>query len=127
MIGPDMFAEFVTPYLARQCARLDYSVYHLDGPECIRHVQHLVKIPKLNAIQWTPGPGFDVGDTRWYDLYHEVRAGGKSLLLIGVHPDFIKPLLKEFGPDGLFIMPGKKYETEQEGFDFIKQVEDWSN
>ena len=128
LIGPDMFAEFVAPYLARQCARLDYSVYHLDGPACIPHVQHLVKIPKLNAIQWTPGAGAaDLGDPCWYDLYHEVRAGGKGLLLLGVRPDLIKPLLKEFGPDGLFIMPGKEYETEQAALDFIHQVEDWSN
>lgn len=124
MIGADMFKEFVVPTLDRQCSRLAYSVYHLDGPACMQHVQHLVKIKGLNAIQWTPGAGAPgLGDPCWYDLYHEVRAGGKSLLLLGVQTDLIKPLVREFGPDGLFIMPDREFETEATGREFIKSME----
>ena len=127
MIGPDMFAEFVKPHLESQCERLDYAVYHLDGPACIQHVRHLVKIRKLNAIQWTPGTGHPgLGDPCWYDLYHEARAGGKSLLLLGVDPDAFRPLLREFGPDGLLLYPTGSFASEAEGRDFIKRVEDWS-
>jgi len=56
-----------------------------------------------------------------------VRAGGKSLLLLNVAPELVKPLLKEFGADGLFIQPAKTFETEQAAEDFIHQVEDWSS
>lgn len=127
MIGPDMFAEFTAPYLDRQVARLDYSVYHLDGIACIPHVQHLIRIPKLNAIQWTPGAGEPgVGDSRWFDLYHQVRDGGKSLLLLGAAPEQLPALLKEFGPDGLFIVLDRECETETEARDLLKRTEDWS-
>jgi len=127
MIGPDMFAEFVAPDLAKQCRRLDYAVYHLDGQACIPHVQHLVKIDRLNAIQWTPGAGQPgLGDSCWYDLYHQVRAGGKSLLLLGVEMEKIRALLREFGPDGLFIMPTRECESEAAARDLLKRVEDWS-
>lgn len=127
MIGPEMFAEFVVPYLSRQVARLDYSVYHLDGTACIPHVQQLVQIPDLNAIQWTPGAGQPgVGDPCWYDLYHQVRDGGKSLLLLGANPEQLPGLLKEFGPDGLFIMLDRECATEDEARDLLKRTEDWS-
>ncbi len=127
MIGPDMFAEFVAPELTKQCRRLDYAVYHLDGPACIPHVQHLVKIDRLNAIQWTPGAGQPgLGDTRWYGLYHQVRAAGKALLLLGVDIEDIPHLLCEFGPDGLFIMPTRECESEAEARDLLKRAEDWS-
>jgi hypothetical protein len=127
MVGPDMFAEFVAPELARQCRGLDYAVYHLDGPDCIRHVPHLVAIEGLNAIQWTPGAGQPgTGDSCWYDLYHQVRDGGKSLLLLGVEPVRIRGLLQEFGPDGLFIALGRECESEAEARDLIKRIEDWS-
>lgn len=127
MIGPDMFAEFVTPYLARQVARLDYAVYHLDGAGCIPHVPHLVRIPKLNAIQWTPGAGEPgVGDPCWFDLYHQVRDGGKALLLLGASPEQLPGLLKEFGPDGLLIMLDRECETVAEAGDLLKRTEDWS-
>ena len=127
MIGPDMFAEFVAPYLARQCDRLDYAVYHLDGPACLPHVQHLVKIKGLNAIQWTPGAGQPgLGDACWYDLYHQVRDGGKSLLLLGVAMERIPDVLREFGPDGLFIMPDRECANEEEARDLLKRAEAWS-
>jgi len=57
MISPAMFEEFVVPYLRIQCSRLDYSVYHLDGTDCIRHLGLLLKIEELDAIQWTPQYG----------------------------------------------------------------------
>lgn len=34
MISPDMFKEFVLPYLKKQCDYLDYSLCHLDGHLC---------------------------------------------------------------------------------------------
>lgn len=63
------------------------------------------------------------GDPCWYDLYHEVREGGKSLLLLGVRTDLIKPLVREFGPDGFFIMPDREFDTETAGREFIKSME----
>ena len=44
MISPRMYEEFVVPYLARQCARLDFSVFHLDGPCCLQHLDLLCSI-----------------------------------------------------------------------------------
>jgi hypothetical protein len=57
MISPAMFREFVQPYLREQCRRLDYSVFHLDGPPCLQHLEPLMEINELQAIQWQPGAG----------------------------------------------------------------------
>lgn len=104
MISPEMFAEYVVPYLRRQCARLDYSMFHLDGPSCICHLDLLLDIPELDAIQWTPGAGQPgTGDRCWYPLYERVLSRGKALEVAGCHPDLVKPLIREFGPDGLMI------------------------
>ena len=35
-------------------------------------------------------------------------------------------LLREFGPDGLFIMPDRKCGSEAEARDLLKRAEDWS-
>ena len=39
MISGNMFEEFVCPYLERQCARVDFSTYHLDGPGAAHHLR----------------------------------------------------------------------------------------
>ena len=103
-ISPAMFREFVVPYLAEQCDRLDYSLFHLDGPSCIRHVDALMEIGSLSAVQWTPGAGqASIGCPRWYPLYERIRAAGKSLQLLGVAPDEVRPLVDAFGPEGLYV------------------------
>jgi hypothetical protein len=124
MISPRTFDEFVAPYLDAQCNRLDYSVYHLDGPNAICHVDSLLHIPKLNAIQWTPGAAFEgVGSPRWFDLYARIKAGGKGLLLLDVRPHEVEPLVRELGPEGLFI--GTTVASEEEGRRLLEAARTW--
>ena len=105
MISPAHFAEFVAPYLRRQCQRLDYTVYHLDGPAAIPHLEHLLAIPELHAIQWTPGAGApDVWHPDWHPLYRRTRQAGKCLLLIGGYdPAAMDQVVRTLGPQGLYL------------------------
>lgn len=57
MISPDMYEKFVMPELAECVKFLDYSTYHLDGQEQIRHLDYLLSIKELDNIQWTPVEG----------------------------------------------------------------------
>ena len=114
MISPEMFAEFVCPYLERQCARADFSVFHLDGPSCIRHLDALLSVPSLTAVQWTPGyPNPHAADRVWWDrIWRRVYEAGKSALVLGNSPGEVEPFLKEFGWAGTFISTGCESERE---------------
>lgn len=106
-ISPTMFREFVSPYLAEQCAWLDYSLYHLDGTNALQHLDLLLEIPDLDAIEWTPQAGRPGGGSpEWYDLYRRIRKGGKGVQAVGVAPDEVIPLLDAVGPAGMCILPG---------------------
>lgn len=124
MISPAMFEEFVVPYLSEQCERLDYSVYHLDGVDAVKHLDLILAIPKLTALQWTPGanqPG--AGDPVWLDMYRQAREAGKPLLLIGVGKDEAQQLVKELGPEGLLISTSAS--SQEEGEALLKDAEKW--
>jgi 5-methyltetrahydrofolate--homocysteine methyltransferase len=113
MISPDQFRDFAQPSLWRQCRRLDNSIYHLDGPDAIRHVPALMEIKELNGLQWTCGDGQpDGGSERWYPIYDQVREAGKSLWVAfgdGGAKDWVESgirLMKRYGPDCFyFIFP----------------------
>ena len=125
MIGPDMFAEFVLPGLVNQCSRLDYAVYHLDGPEALCHVPHLCSIPGLNAIQWTPGAGNPgTGDPCWFDMYHQVLDAGKGLLLMGPQEPQARQVAREFGTRGIYMF-FNPLGSESEGEDLMRRIYDW--
>ena len=113
LMSPGQFREFVLPSLRGQCKKLDNSVYHLDGPDAIKHVPALMEIDKLNALQWTCGAGQpDGGCERWHPIYDQVRAADKALWVHfydGNAKDWVesgKRLIKRYGPDSLyFIFP----------------------
>ncbi|MFA6109743.1 MAG: hypothetical protein WDA75_13330 [Candidatus Latescibacterota bacterium] len=99
MISPGMFAEFMLPVLRRMTARFDHCMYHWDGPGAIPHHDHLLSLPDLDLIQWTPGSGVaPITDRRWWPLYHKTLEAGKGMALLGFSGlDNLHAFKREFG------------------------------
>lgn len=102
--SPAMFEQFVVPGLEEQCRWLEYSVFHLDGPACIAHLDLLLGIDALDAIQWTPGPKVPPPtDEEWFPMYRKILQAGKSLLVLGVKLDQVAPILDALGTRGVYM------------------------
>ena len=115
MISPEMFGAFVLPDLRWMTEHMDRSVYHLDGPGQLSHVEQLLSLPRLNAVQWTPGDGNEsLGHPRWFGLYEEVQRAGKGLVLLGVKFEELETLLRHVSTKGLFISCGADAATARE-------------
>ena len=113
MISEEDFRRFVQPYIWEQCRRIEYTLYHLDGVDALRHVEALLEIDELNAIQWTPGYGQPQGGNPcWYELYRRILAAGKSVMANWVKPDELEPFLDQVGNQGLHINVDFKTEKE---------------
>ena len=122
MISARMFRQFVVPHLAEQCEWLDYSLYHLDGTQAMHHLDALLEIEPLDAIEWTPQAGRPGGGSpQWFDLYRAIRKGGKGVQAIGVGEDEVLPLIDAVGPEGLFIWTQANDEAAAERI--LKKVE----
>jgi len=113
MISPEMFRTFVQPSLRKQCRQLDHSIYHLDGPDAIKHVDALMEIKELDALQWTWGTFKpDGASPLWYPIYDKVHDAGKAKwvrLADGGPADWAecaKRLVQRYGIKGMyFIFP----------------------
>ncbi|MFP4443238.1 MAG: hypothetical protein ACLFST_08975 [Spirochaetia bacterium] len=104
MFSPEMFRQFVVPALTEQCEWLDYSLYHLDGTQCICHLDALLEIDALDAVEWTPQAGIEGGaDPRWYGMYKKILGAGKSVQIIGVDTGSIQRVLDAVGPEGVYL------------------------
>ena len=124
MISPEMFGDVVVPGLNRQIARLDYTVYHLDGPDAVCHLDTLLHETDLDAIQWTPGagqPGLD--DESYRPMYRRVQDAGKSLLLLGVPYGSVETVVRWLGPDGVYI--GTEAPSVAAADELLRKAERW--
>ena len=106
MFSPAMFDRFVVPALTEQCEWLDHSMYHLDGTHCVCHLDSLLKIEALDAIEWTPETGDPGWHERWHPLYKRILDAGKSLQIVGVPVDRIEYVLNAVGSKGVFLITG---------------------
>jgi hypothetical protein len=113
MFSADMYRRFVLPALTEQGRWLDNSLYHLDGTQAMHHLDTLLSIDALDAIEWTPQAGIEGGGhPRWYPLYKKILAAGKGVQAIGVRSDQLKPLLDACGANGMYIVMWAGSEDE---------------
>lgn len=112
LVSPGMYREFFLEELLAEIEYLDYSIYHLDGVEALQHLDILLEIPRLNAIQWVRGARFeDKGIGKWLPLYKKIQERKKSIV---VYPkvEEIDLLLENLKPEGLLISAGCTSEEE---------------
>jgi hypothetical protein len=101
-LSPAMFEEFIAPELEELTAWLDTSIYHLDGPGALQHLDRLLALRRLHAIQWTPGTGQAQG-VAWLDLFRRIQAAGKGVVIYLPYEE-VETAARELRPEGLFIL-----------------------
>ncbi len=110
MISSEMYRQFCLPPLMELIDSLDYAMYHLDGPGALTHLDALLSIPKLRAIQWVPGAGREAVP-QWYELIHRILKGRKSVEVFA-RPEEVPDLVREVSSRGLLIHCGEISEEE---------------
>ncbi len=122
MISNDMFREIFLPPLLEQFAHVDYNMYHLDGPNAIRHLDTLLAVEDLEAIQWMPGAGnFPI--TKWLPLLKRIQAGGKRFI-VHCEPNEVEEILRELSSRGMILQTQTK--TEDEARELIRNIARWT-
>jgi hypothetical protein len=109
--SPAMFEEVAIPRLVDECAFLDYSLYHVDGHQCLGDLDAVLALEELDAVEWTPDPQVPPGgDPAWYPMYRRIIEAGKSLWVANLRPGDIAPLLDAVGAKGIYLtvdVPGE--------------------
>ncbi len=101
MIGPAEFARLCLSDIARQSAAVGRAVFHLDGPGAARHIDALLEVPEIQAIQFTPGEGTPSA-LAWVEMFRKIQERGRSLYII-TPAEEVLALTEALRPEGLAI------------------------
>ena len=125
ILSPELFREFIVPELQAYMKVNEYSVYHLDGPDALKHLDALLELPDLKAIQWTPGDGQPSGGSPcWIPYYRRIQAAGKCLVLVGVEAGDIERLMRDVSSRGLLV--NTRVGTEDAANELLERVSRWT-
>lgn len=122
VISNEMFREFFFGEMEEESHWNHYATYHLDGPQCMRsHLDSLLELPGIRAIEWTPGIGSPLASTpEYFPRYRQIQEAGKQLVIVA-QPEEIDILTRELSPKGLFIKT--EADSEEEARELLKIAE----
>jgi len=126
MVSPRMAEELILPEIVFEMRPLERSIFHLDGPAALKHLDLLLRLPQLNAIQWVYGAGAGPA-SRWLDVYRRCLAAGKSVqIFCQSHAEAIA-LLNELGPRGVWLDVQEPFDSLAQAQAFLDDVARYSH
>lgn len=118
MMSPEDFERLLVPELERQMDWIEQPLYHLDGIAQVRHLDHLLALPRLRMIQWTNVVGQGPPSAYLPEL-RRIQAAGKGLWL-QVQPGDVPDILDALSSRGLFLSVGT--ETPEEADAILETI-----
>lgn len=122
MISKTMFDEYFMPFIEQQTQWVERTIYHLDGPGAVQHLDSLLDLPNLTGIQWIPGAGQKPA-SEWPDLLRKIQDAGK-LVYCYCGKNSIEDVLSYLKPEGVMLVT--ECGSEAEADELIRNVEKWS-
>lgn len=120
LLGPRHARRFVLPAIAEEAAYLDHCIFHLDGPSALTHLDDILAIPEIDAIQWVPGDG-QPRTVEWLDLLRKIQAAGKGLWLDWTI-DEIHQHYRDLRPEGVcFYLTTDSAQSADALLDWLKR------
>lgn len=121
MISPEQFEEFILQVIQNEIKPMTHNIFHLDGKGVANHVDHILAMPEINAIQWVQGVGDDFPMMQWVPFIKKIQDAGKSVI-IDVQVSELENFIGAMDPKGLMLCIAADPDIQP---GIIKKVEKW--
>lgn len=122
LISPAFFQDFGFPLLKQEVKGMTHNIYHMDGKGVARHMDTILSVPEVHAIQWVQGVGYDYPIMQWVSFIKELQA--KNIpVVVDLTKEDLDDFMEATDPEGLFLWIAT--ETEDEELDILKRISKW--
>ena len=121
MISKEFFEEFCLPVLEKETKPMTHNVFHVDGKGVANHIDTIMAVPDVHAIQWVQGVGNDLPILQWVPLIKKIQA--KKPVIVDLQPHELEPFIEQMEPEGIFLWIAVDDEAEQ--LAIMKRLEKW--
>ena len=124
MISREMYDRMFLPGIRQECAFYERSIYHLDGPGALRHLDSLLEIPELDAVQWVCGAGNE-GYHRWVGVYQRIQRAGKGIQMMCDISE-LGQVFETLRPEGVWFSSISGIHDRETAEYAVKRIEKWA-
>jgi hypothetical protein len=122
LISPRFFQRFGLPILNREVETTTHNVFHVDGRGVAKHLDTILGVPKVHAIQWVQGVGSDYPIMQWVPFIKDLQAK-QVPVIVDLSKEDLNDFLSIMDPRGLFLWVAT--EKEEEEIEILKRIEKW--
>lgn len=122
MISSSQFEEFCLPILQQEVRGKTHKIFHMDGPGVAKHLDYILEVKEIQAIQWVQGMGKDSPILQWVPLIRKIQAAGKSVV-VDLKKEELEELIANLRPEGLYLCIASDSAEEQQ--EILRRVEQW--
>jgi hypothetical protein len=122
MVSSDLAKQMMVPCIIEEMAVSRRNIFHLDGPQALRHLDLVLELPGLNAVQWVYGGGQGPAG-KWIDVYRKILDAGKSVEVLAADAADALSVLRAVGPRGVWLSVAQAFETASDVDAFLQDVE----
>ena len=124
MISKAAFDDMFLEGIRQECRFYERSIYHLDGPDALRHLDSLLGIEELDAVQWVCGAGRE-GYRRWIPVYQKIQAAGKGIQMM-CHADELPLIFDTLQPEGIWFSSIAGISGDEEAKAVVDRITRWA-
>ncbi|KAA3657464.1 MAG: hypothetical protein DWQ04_28030 [Chloroflexi bacterium] len=123
MISPKFFKRFGLPILEREVKTMTHNIFHVDGKGVARHLDAILSVPEVHAVQWVQGVGNDLPIMQWVPFIKKLQAKNVPLI-VDLHKSEVDAFICEMEPQGLFLWVATDNEDEEKNL--LKRIAKWA-
>lgn len=121
-ISCKQFEEFCLPSLLQEVKPMTHNIFHVDGKGVAKHLDMILDVNEIQAIQWVQGVGQDMPIMQWLPLIKKVLRKGKSIVL-DIKKQELEGIIDALSPEGLYLCI--EAEDDKEEKKILKRIEKW--
>jgi len=122
LISPAFFGKFALPILRREVKTMTHNIFHVDGKGLARHLNAILSVPEVHAVQWVQGVGDDYPIMQWVSFIKELQLKGVPVIVDLALSD-LDDFINVMDPHGLFLWLAT--QDEEEELAILKRIEAW--
>lgn len=122
LISPEFFQQFGLPILQREVKTMTHNVFHVDGRGVAKHLDTILSVPEVHAVQWVQGMGDYYPIMQWVPFLKELQAKNVPVI-VDMDAGDLDEFMTQMDPKGLFLWIATENEAEE--LEILKRINEW--
>jgi len=121
LISKKHFQKFCLPILQREVRAMTHNIFHVDGQGVAKHLDMILSVPEVHALQWVQGVGDRLPIMQWVPLIKQMQA--RKPVIVDLNKAELDDFMAAVRPEGIFLWIATANEEEER--DLLRRIERW--